>query len=226
MKIKRWMVITGVLSLLAGSIVLGSCQTSGEPLTCDPKTGCSGGCSDCTYTMDGDTYNCNQYLCIGNTYTCGSVNDWFNCVGHCSGTCMGNCFAQNCGGEDESAVPHSCNASKVTRDLGSSVDYTMISEVQIDPDSYTVEFDERMGKYTHSFDVRFGMQFNKPFEDISLELRVNYKDEEIDGCVLKGKTTEELADYCLQWSLLFNAEESQIDDLYIYIILVSGTEWV
>lgn len=118
MKIKRWMVITGVLSLLAGSIALASCQSTASSGTitctmedcegCDAdnctgdittEKGCSQNCSGITYNCNGTDMNCSQFMCYGNVYNCWNQEDCNDCSYNCSGCigdCTYNCVQDNC----------------------------------------------------------------------------------------------------------------------------------
>lgn len=122
MKIKRWMVITGVLAFLGGTVALASCQSTASSGTitctmedcedCDTENctgditteeGCSQNCSGITYDCNGTDMNCSQFMCYGNVYNCWNTEDcsdcsWncTDCITDCTATCVDDCTKENC----------------------------------------------------------------------------------------------------------------------------------
>lgn len=96
MKIKRWMILTAVFAVLAGSIAASGCQTSNTASTANAGGSSNNTTNDCiacsNCTVAGQSYNCNDpdqcdaYI-VACTANCEFNGKTYNC------TTLGGCIS-------------------------------------------------------------------------------------------------------------------------------------
>lgn len=163
---KRWIAIGTVLAALGASIAIAGCAADGSS-TCD--------LSQCTYTMNGSQYACNECGIGGEVYNCDTIEGCFDCGIGCTGTCITNCARENC---SECGNVPTCSYDGCA--LGSWVEVELTEPDHYSTyDLYVLDVSGQQGDQKYVCNFYMYLYFNDNYQNVYVDLEIVY-----DGVVI------------------------------------------
>ncbi|MBQ7923758.1 MAG: hypothetical protein IJ329_00470 [Clostridia bacterium] len=211
MKLKRWMVITPIFLALGGGVALFGCSSSlsGNRTYCDD----CGACSNCSYTADGNSYQCGEYGCLGETFSCNTVGDCLSCFGLGCTTIAGNCTEQSCTGG---------GSQDVYRELFVREDFVYRESPEI---TYFQKIHTENGGYYHEFRVDVEFEFFKTVSDLKITGNVLYNGEVVDSFVYyqEDNSTAIVRGYTISEQTTLLPQDATQENLSVSFTKIEGT---